>query len=88
MHSAAAHLGQRSLAVLLSGDKSDGSSGMDRIIEKNGRGIILNPAHCLHKHMVTNPAVRHNLRTDLDEFSLAAEIRKNHFLNKEIVVTA
>lgn len=88
MHSAAAHLGERSLAVLLSGDKSDGSRGMDKIIEKNGRGIILNPTHCLHKHMVTNPSVRHGLQTDLDEFSLAAEIKKNHFLNKEIVVTA
>lgn len=88
MHSVVALLGERTLAVLLSGDKSDGSLGMDKIIEKNGRGFILNPAHCLHKHMVTNPAVRHDLRTDLDEFSLAAEIKKNHFLNKEIVVTA
>ncbi len=88
MHSVAAHLGKRSLAVLLSGDKSDGSRGMDKIIEKNGCGLILCPTHCLHKHMVTNPAVRHSLRTDLDEFTLAAEIKKNHYLNKEIVVTA
>lgn len=88
MHSIAAHLGERSQAVLLSGDKSDGSRGMDKIIDKKGNGIVLSPAQCLHKHMVTNPSVRHSLQTDLDEFSLAAEIRKNHFLNKEMVVTA
>jgi two-component system, chemotaxis family, protein-glutamate methylesterase/glutaminase len=88
MHSVASLLGERALGALLSGDISDGGLGISEIIEKNGYGLVLNPSHCLHKTMVTDPSIRLKLQTDLDEFGLSAQIKKQHFLNKENVVTA
>ena len=88
MTSVASLLGDRGLGILLSGDTNDGIKGLQEILEKNGSAMVLNPEHCLHKTMVTEPYIRHNLSTDLDESMLSARIRKKHFLNKENVVTA
>ncbi len=88
MSSIALTLGDRVLGILLSGYTADGNMGMKEIVEHNGNVLILNPDHCLHKIMVTEPSISHNINTDLDETALAAMIRKNHFLNKENVVMA
>jgi len=88
MDSAVSFLGGRVLGILLSGDTLDGASGMQQILDSDGSIMILNPDHCLHKTMVREPCLRHNLSTDFDESLVSAKIRKKHFSSKEKVVTA
>lgn len=88
MGSVAALFGDRASGVLLSGEDSDGSLGIQSIMENNGSCMVLNPDFCLGKTMVSRPLIHYNLATDLDEFSIALRIKKNHFFNKENVITA
>jgi two-component system, chemotaxis family, protein-glutamate methylesterase/glutaminase len=88
MGSASSFFKNRVAGVLLSGTESDGSKGMDTIMNENGTCLVLNPAHCLHKTMASEPFVRYNLQGDLNEIRLAAKIQKCHFAHKENVITA
>ncbi len=88
MTSVAEHIGDRALGILLSGYTAEGNLGMSAIAEKKGNLMILNPDHCLHKIMANGSRIDHKLRTDLNESALSDNIRRNHFLNKENVVTA
>lgn len=88
MASAAALFKNRVAGVLLSGEESDGSTGMAKILEEKGTCLVLNADHCLHKNMTSEPLARHNLDGDLDETGLAEKIQKCHFENKENVITA
>jgi len=88
MKSVASTLGDRALGILLSGYTTDGSLGMKEIARNNGDLMVLNPDYCLHKIMANEPRIRHKLSTALNESSLSESIRRNHFLNKEHVITA
>ncbi len=88
MGSVASVLGERVSGVLLSGEGSDGSLGMQAIMENNGNCMVLNPEFCLLKNMVSRPLIDLDLAPDLDESSIALQIKTNHFHNKENVITA
>ena len=88
MESVADHLGHRSLGILLSGETSDGLSGLKAIEAKNGQGLVLNPAYCLHKTMVLEASTNFGVDVGGDESAIAQRIRDNHFINKGSVVTA
>ncbi len=88
MTSVSALLGDKVLGILLSGDNTDGQYGLKQILLHNGTALLLNPKYCLQKSMVDGLAAKYKIADGLDEFGLAAEIKKNHFLNKERVVTA
>lgn len=88
MGSVTSLLGDRVSGVLLSGEDSDGSWGIQTIMKNNGSCMVLNPDFCLAKIMVSRPLIHYNLASDLDEFSIALRIKKNHFYNKENVITA
>ena len=88
MVSVALHLGDRVSGVLLSGENSDGSLGMQAIRENNGNCMVLSPDFCLSKTMGSRPLSNYNLPSDLDELSIALRIKENHLQNKENVITA
>ena len=88
MGSVASLLRDRVSGVLLSGENSDGSWGIQSIMANNGSCMILSPDFCLSKTMVNRPLVHYNLVSDLDEFSIALRIKENHLQNKENVITA
>jgi len=88
MISSASLLTGRITGILLSGSSTDGIKGMENILKEHGTCFVLNPDHCLHKTMIKGPMERYDLQGDLDEDSLAIEIQKCHFTNKENVITA
>ncbi len=88
MISSASLLNGRVTGILLSGSSTDGIKGMECILKENGTCFVLNPAHCFHKTMIEGPMGRYDLQDDLDENSLAVEIQKCHFANKENIITA
>jgi two-component system chemotaxis response regulator CheB len=88
MGSVASILGDRVSGVLLSGEGFDGSWGMKAIKENNGNCMVLSPEFCLAKTMVSRSLTYLNLPADLDEFTIALGIKKNHMQNKENVITA
>ncbi|AGF79344.1 CheY-like receiver and methylesterase domain-containing chemotaxis response regulator [Desulfocapsa sulfexigens DSM 10523] len=88
MASAGTLLKDRVAGVLLSGEESDGSRGIEKILAEGGNCFVLNPDHCFHKTMTSGPFVRFNLQGGLNETLLAAKIQECHFAKKENVITA
>jgi two-component system CheB/CheR fusion protein len=76
MFSVAETVGKNSLGVILSGDGSDGSEGLEEIVRVGGGAIIQAPVSCLYKSMALSALDMCEAEIVVADTEIAAEIVK------------
>lgn len=76
MFSVAETVGRHSLGIILSGEGSDGSEGLEEIVRVGGSAIIQTPISCLYRSMVVSALGMCEAEIVVADTEIAAEIMK------------